>query len=105
MYFHIYQHSRVVTPLDKVGSCVDKHLVQNYMSKQEIIIQNNCLFQLLSLLLFHLRYTPYLALAPKRTMPSLSTFVYVYLNHWVILLHVHQLQLLNTRNCHFFRSI
>lgn len=76
------------------------------MSKQEIIIQNNCLFQLVSLLLFHLRYTPYLALAPKRTVPSLSTLVYEcitqYLNHWVILLHVHQLQLLNTMNCHFF---
>lgn len=79
------------------------------MSKQEIIIQNNCLFQLISLLLFHLRYTPYLALAPKRTVPSLNTFVYEcitqYLNHRVILLHVHQLQLLNTMNCHFFRSI
>lgn len=79
------------------------------MSKQKIIIQNNCLFQLISLLLFHLRYTPYLALAPERTVPSLNTFVYEcitqYLNHRVILLHVHQLQLLNTMNCHFFRSI
>lgn len=76
------------------------------MSKQEIIIQNDSLFQLLSQLFFRLIYISYLAPAPKQTVLSSSTFVLCYVTHCVYIIgsffSIFNFKLLNQRTVTFF---